>query len=95
MQSAFFTALLVASASALPACPEIYAPVCGSLNGVQLTYGNECEANGAGAKILSQGSCVETINCTKIYAPVCHRACFAPPISIIKFKCFLSHNQMQ
>jgi hypothetical protein len=36
------------------ACAEIYAPVCGC-DGV--TYGNECEANGNGVSIVSEGAC--------------------------------------
>ncbi|KAI8891623.1 hypothetical protein BC833DRAFT_626659, partial [Globomyces pollinis-pini] len=73
MQSAFFSALLVASASALPQtiCPAIFAPVCGSLKGVQTTYSNDCVAKAAGAKVLNKGECAEAVACPMIFAPVC------------------------
>ena len=36
-------------------CPDVYMPVCGC-NGQ--TYGNQCEANAAGASVRSEGECM-------------------------------------
>jgi len=39
------------------ACPRIYRPVCGVVNGVRRTYSNSCVARQAGARIIAQGQC--------------------------------------
>lgn len=60
------------------ACPELYAPVCGSVAGRQSTFGNLCEAEDADARVLYRGECrraeprpePEDV-CPQIYGPVC------------------------
>jgi hypothetical protein len=43
-------------------CPLIYAPVCGC---DRRTYGNDCEAHGAGVSVLRQDACTE-VDCRAI-----------------------------
>jgi hypothetical protein len=38
-------------------CPEIYMPICGSLNQESKTFGNFCELSTSGAKFLYAGDC--------------------------------------
>jgi len=54
-------------------CPMVYAPVCGTVNGVQTTYTNHCVATASGAQIVSKEACVDAnqTKCPMIYEPVC------------------------
>jgi hypothetical protein len=38
-------------------CTEQYAPVCGRLNNVIMTYSNQCYARAAGADVIAHGPC--------------------------------------
>ena len=38
-------------------CTQQYAPVCGEINGVAMTYSNACFAAADGAKVVAQGPC--------------------------------------
>jgi hypothetical protein len=42
-------------------CPEIYRPVCGqeAESNLYRTFGNECELEGYGAKMIHKGECVD------------------------------------
>ena len=42
-------------------CPMIYAPVCGSINGIPNTFGNSCELENAKAKKLFLGECEQAL----------------------------------
>lgn len=76
-----FAALIAAFLSTTPAaakpapimCPMIYAPVCAAKNGVRSTYGSDCMARGARARILHRGPCggPRPMACTREYRPVC------------------------
>lgn len=62
-------------------CPRIYEPVCGRSGPDRQTFGNACEANAAGYRILHPGQCrrggpaprPEPRFCTQQYEPVCAR----------------------
>ena len=51
-------------------CPDIYEPVCGRKDGVNMTYANSCTATAAGAVVLAPGKCPGRI-CSQVYRPVC------------------------
>lgn len=68
-------------------CPRIYQPVCGGRSGDRQTFPNACEANRAGYRIVSSGTCqvgrpgqpdlsepVQSGICTREYRPVCARS---------------------
>lgn len=38
-------------------CPQVYEPVCGTLNGETRTFGNACTAGQQGAQVLYEGEC--------------------------------------
>lgn len=42
-------------ATAVKACPKIYLPVCASVNGMHMTFANECEMNNYGGQ--DTGNC--------------------------------------
>jgi hypothetical protein len=39
-------------------CPEVYAPVCGRLAGVEGFFSNLCDMNSAGAEFINYGACL-------------------------------------
>jgi hypothetical protein len=64
--------LLSGIAEAQTMCPMIYQPVCAlKVGGERATFGNKCEADRAGAKILHDGTCEADAACNKIAQPVC------------------------
>lgn len=61
-------------------CPQIYQPVCATRNGRTRTFGNSCEADASGWRVVARGECRRVItepviepprNCTREYRPVC------------------------
>ncbi|MEM7613345.1 MAG: Kazal-type serine protease inhibitor domain-containing protein, partial [Pseudomonadota bacterium] len=48
-------------------CPAVFVPVCGADN---VTYGNACEAERRGVRIVAPGDC-QNNNCRNRYEPVC------------------------
>lgn len=38
-------------------CPEVYMPICGTIESVQRTFGNYCELTTSGAEFLYAGQC--------------------------------------
>jgi hypothetical protein len=42
-------------------CTEQYAPVCGRLGNLVRTYSNACFARAAGADVIAQGPCTDTV----------------------------------
>jgi hypothetical protein len=42
-------------------CTEQYAPVCGRLGNLVRTYSNVCFARAAGAELIAQGPCADTV----------------------------------
>ena len=64
--------IFVASAQAATTCPDAYLPVCGTVDGTQKPFRNECFARAAGATHLVKGACTNPIRfCPMIYQPVC------------------------
>jgi len=57
-------------------CLTVFDPVCGQIDGQEITYSNSCELSNACATLLYAGECNGTIPppvepCTKEYVPVC------------------------
>jgi hypothetical protein len=56
-------------------CPQIYQPVCAVRNGRERTFGNSCEADASGWRVVSRGECDEFVEpprvCTREFRPVC------------------------
>jgi hypothetical protein len=40
-------------------CTREFVPVCGEVDGIQITFSNECEANNENAQNIVEGACVE------------------------------------
>jgi len=51
-------------------CPMMYAPVCGQKNGVQKTYGNQCQAGCERAMVLHDGQCESELSAEIAVEPV-------------------------
>jgi|CXWK01.1.fsa_nt_gi hypothetical protein len=58
-------------------CTSAYDPVCGRRGGDRRTFGNDCEADLAGYRVVSRGECAPGGDrpgfCTREYRPVCAR----------------------
>lgn len=81
-------------------CTMQYDPVCGEKNGVNKTFGNQCEMNNAGYTFKSKGECVTTTqsdapaNCKVWYdgCNTCSRQSLGAPMACTLMYCF-AHNQ--
>jgi hypothetical protein len=42
-------------------CTQQYAPVCARISGVEMTYSNRCFAKAAGAEVVAEGPCLNSV----------------------------------